>query len=106
MERIWEHVLGAAIFTLVHIALTSVGIVTGSMVVLPFPELFESAEGGCASIERGIIEVPLQRSDLPNQLRTIVSVFVVAGPAAFRGKIWSSAFGGNGTLQDSWLPIR
>src|SRR2546425_11964230 len=44
-------------------------------------------EGRCAAIERGIIEVPLRRSDLPNQLRKVVPVFVVAGPAAFRGKV-------------------
>src|SRR5439155_24245465 len=32
-------------------------------------------------------EVPFRRSDLPNELRKVVSVFVVAGAAAFGGKI-------------------
>jgi len=40
-----------------------------------------------AAIEHGIIEPPLRRSDLPNQLDEIVPVFVIAGAAAFRGKI-------------------
>src|SRR5215212_7927020 len=44
-------------------------------------------QGRCAAIERGIIEVPLRRGDLPNELRKIVPVFVVAGPAAVRGKV-------------------
>src|SRR6266700_6109123 len=43
---------------------------------------------GCrTALERGIIESPLRRSELPNELRKIVPVFVVAGPAALRGKI-------------------
>ncbi len=50
-------------------------------------DMIRVVEGGCAPIERGIIEVPLRRSELPNELRKIAPVFVVAGPAAFRGKI-------------------
>ena len=61
-------------------------------------------EGGGAAIERGVIEVPLRRSDLPNELGKIVPVLLVAGAAAFRRE--SSAFGGNGILPASWLPIR
>src|SRR6266550_4338069 len=37
--------------------------------------------------EGGIIEVPLRRSDLPNEPGKIVPVFLVASPAAFRGEI-------------------
>src|SRR6266700_482433 len=44
-------------------------------------------EGRCAAIKRGIIEVPFRRSDPPNELRKVVPVFVVAGAAAFGGKI-------------------
>src|SRR5215203_2460096 len=44
-------------------------------------------EGRCAAIERGIIEVPLRRSGLPNELSKIVPVCVVTSPAAFRGEI-------------------
>ena len=50
-------------------------------------DMIRIVEGRCAAIERGIIEVPLRRSDLPNELRKVVPVFVVAGAAAFRGKI-------------------
>ena len=39
------------------------------------------------AIERGLVEVPLQRCQLPNELRKIVRVLVVAGAATFRGKI-------------------
>ena len=50
-------------------------------------DVIRIVEGRCAAIERGIIEFPLRRSDLPNELRKIVPVFVVAGPAALGGKI-------------------
>jgi hypothetical protein len=50
----------------------------------------------CAALERRIIEVPLLRSELPNKLRKIVLVFVIA----------CLALGGNGMLPDSCLPIR
>ena len=38
-------------------------------------------------IERGAIEIPFRRRLLPDELRKVVPVFVVAGAAAFRGKI-------------------
>src|SRR5262245_38073650 len=41
---------------------------------------------GCA-VERGIIEVPLRRSELPDELRKIVAVFVITCAAAFCRKI-------------------
>src|SRR5438105_13392571 len=44
-------------------------------------------EGRCTAIERCIIEVPLRRSNLPNELREVVPVFVVASPPALGGKI-------------------
>src|SRR5215475_8510740 len=40
-----------------------------------------------SALECGIIEPPLRRSDLPNELRKIVPIFFVAGPAAFGAKI-------------------
>ena len=43
-------------------------------------------EGRCAAIERGIIELLLRRSELPNELRKVAPVSVVARPAAFGGK--------------------
>src|SRR5271166_1784334 len=44
-------------------------------------------EGRCAAIERGIIEVPLRRSQLPDELRKIVPVSVITCAAAFCRKI-------------------
>ena len=40
-----------------------------------------------ATIEGGIVEVPFWRGELPNELRKIVPVFVVAVAAAIRSKI-------------------
>src|ERR671921_1915926 len=50
-------------------------------------DVIRVVEGRRAAIERGIIDVPLRRSGLPNELCKIVPVFLVAGPAAFRGEI-------------------
>src|SRR5271165_7547806 len=44
-------------------------------------------EGRGGAIERRIIELPLRRGDLPNESGKIISVFLVAGPAALRGEI-------------------
>src|SRR5262249_34458444 len=44
-------------------------------------------EGGCAALKRAIVEVPLRRSDLPDELGKIVPVFVVARVTSFGGKI-------------------
>src|SRR3979490_2157270 len=50
-------------------------------------DVIRVVKGRSRAIERGIIEVPLRRSDLPDELGKIVPVFLVAGPAAFRGEI-------------------
>jgi hypothetical protein len=39
------------------------------------------------AIERGLVEVPARRSNLPDEPGKITPVFVVASPATFRGKI-------------------
>src|SRR6266478_2244618 len=39
------------------------------------------------ALERSIVEDPLWRSNLPNEFRKVVPVFIVADPASFRGKI-------------------
>src|SRR6202011_3736732 len=44
-------------------------------------------EGRGAAIERGIVELPLWGSEFPDELRKLAPVFVVAGTAAFSGKI-------------------
>jgi len=50
-------------------------------------DVIRIVEGCCTAIERGILEAPLRRSDLPNELRKVVPVFVVAGSAAFGGEV-------------------
>ena len=44
-------------------------------------------EGRCAALEGGLVEVPFRRSELPDELRKVVPVFVVAGPAAFSSSL-------------------
>src|SRR5262249_11377762 len=39
------------------------------------------------AVERGVIEVPFRRSNLPDEFREIVPVFVVALTAALRGEV-------------------
>src|SRR5580765_5254463 len=50
-------------------------------------DVIRIVEGCCAALERGIIELSLRRSDLPDELGKVVPVFVVTGTAALRGKI-------------------
>src|SRR5262249_60793671 len=40
-----------------------------------------------AAIKGGVIEIPFRRSKVPDELRKVVPVFLVAGPAALGGKI-------------------
>src|SRR5262245_66497849 len=44
-------------------------------------------ERGCAAIERGIVEFPFRRGELPDELRKVVPVLVIARAAAFGGEI-------------------
>src|SRR6185312_17048095 len=58
-------------------------------------------EGDGRAIERGIVEIPFWRGDLPDELGELTPVFVITGLAAFCREVvliphWSSAFGGNG----------
>jgi hypothetical protein len=50
-------------------------------------DLIRVAERSRAALECGIVEIPLRRRELPDQLGKIAGIFVVAGPAAFRGEI-------------------
>src|SRR5204863_9513061 len=50
-------------------------------------DMIRIVEGRGAALEGGIIEVPVWRSELPDELRKVVPVLLVAGPAAFRGKV-------------------
>src|SRR5215470_10893714 len=44
-------------------------------------------EGGRAAIEGRVVEIPLGRSGLPDQLRELTPILFVAGAAAIGGKI-------------------
>src|SRR5208282_578907 len=44
-------------------------------------------EGRRAAIERGVVELPFRRGELPNELRKVMPVSAVARPAPFRRKI-------------------
>src|SRR5262249_59485746 len=44
-------------------------------------------EGGGAALERGVMEVPLRRGGLPDQLGELAPVLVIAGAAALGGEI-------------------
>jgi hypothetical protein len=44
-------------------------------------------ESLCAAIEGGVIKIPLRRSELPDQLREVATILVVASSAAFGGEI-------------------
>ena len=50
-------------------------------------DVIRVVEGGSAAIERSVVELPLWRSELPDQLRKLVPVFFVAGTATVAGKI-------------------
>jgi hypothetical protein len=68
-------------------------------------------EGRRAAREGGVVEVPLRRRDLPDELREIVAVLLVTGPAALGGEVelvppLQLGLGGNGSIPDAWLPIR
>jgi hypothetical protein len=50
-------------------------------------DVIRVVEGRRCAIECSVVKVPIRRSDLPNKLRKVVAVFVVAEHAAFGGKI-------------------
>jgi hypothetical protein len=50
-------------------------------------DVIRIVEGSRAAIECGIIKVPLGRGDLPNELRKLAAVLVVAGSATLSSKV-------------------
>src|SRR5262249_28194507 len=50
-------------------------------------DVIRIAEGCGTAIERGVIEPPLRRSDLPNELRKVVPIFFVTCPAALGAEV-------------------
>ena len=79
--------LGKPLFQIVIFRLAFGEAETPAVIVDHDGDVIRVVEGRRRAIERGIIEVPLRRSKLPDELRKVVPVFVVAVPAAFGGKI-------------------
>jgi hypothetical protein len=50
-------------------------------------DMIRIVEGRRGTIERGLIEVPLRRCELPDELGKVAPVFLVASPAALGGEI-------------------
>src|SRR4029077_14336918 len=50
-------------------------------------DMIRVVKGRCTVIESSIIEVPLRRSEMPDELRKIVPVFLIAVPATIGCKI-------------------
>ncbi len=50
-------------------------------------DMIRIVEGRGAALEGGLVEVPFRRSELPDELRKVTPVLVVAGSAAFRGEV-------------------
>src|SRR5262245_38214174 len=50
-------------------------------------DMIRVIEGRCAAVERSVIEIPFWRSEAPDELVEIMTVFVVACAAAFSRKI-------------------
>src|SRR5258708_16506728 len=46
-------------------------------------DMIRIVKGRCAAIERGVVEVPFWRSDLPDELRKVLPALILAVPAAF-----------------------
>ncbi|MCY1305053.1 hypothetical protein D9M68_834200 [compost metagenome] len=52
-----------------------------------YGDMIRIVEGRCAALERGVIELPLRRGVLPDQLREVAAVFVIPRTTALRGEI-------------------
>jgi hypothetical protein len=50
-------------------------------------DMIRIVEGRCRAVEGCVIEVPLGRSDLPDELRKFIAVLFIARTAAFSGEV-------------------
>ena len=50
-------------------------------------DVIRVVEGLCAALEGRVIEIPLRRSELPDQLGKLAAIHFIAGPAAFGREI-------------------
>ena len=82
-----DRTFGKPLFQLVELRLAFSQSEPPAVIVDHDADVVRVVEGRRAAIERGIIEVPSRRGELPNQLGEFTPVFVVAGPAALRGEV-------------------
>src|SRR6266700_752423 len=50
-------------------------------------DMIRIVEGCCAALERGLVEIPFRRSELPDELRKVAPVFLVASLPALGGEV-------------------
>ena len=102
---------GEALFKLVVLSLALRQAEPPAVIVDDDPDMIGVVEGNCATLERGIVEIPPWGRQLPNEPGESPSIFLIARAAAFGGKmilVPPLEFGrcGRGMLPDSWLPMR
>src|SRR5579859_3862123 len=102
---------GKSVFQVVIFALAVSQAEPPAVIVNNHVDVIGVVERHRRAIECRVVEVPLRRSKPPDELREIVPVFVVAGPAAFRREIelippFQLGLRRSGFFPDAWLPIR
>src|SRR5215470_11877284 len=76
-----------ALFDVVVLALTVCESEAPAIVVNDDGDVVGIVECRGAAVVRGVAKVPLRRSELPDELRKVVTIFFVAGAAAFCSEI-------------------
>ena len=79
--------LGELLFVIVILRFTVCQSDPPTIVMNDDGDVIRIIEGYSGAIKCGLVEVPFGRSDLPNELRKIASLFVVASPATLGGEV-------------------
>src|SRR5262249_11440731 len=79
--------LGESLFNLVGLGLALSQCEPPAIIMDRDGDMIRVLERRRAAIEGGVVEIPFRRRELPDELRKVVPVFLVAGPATLRGKI-------------------
>ena len=82
-----DRTIGEPFFQVVILRLAFSHTETPAVIMNHDDDMVRVVKRRCSAIEGGVIEVPLGRSELPNELREIVPIFLVAGAAVLRGEI-------------------
>src|SRR4030095_926926 len=83
----YNRACGKALFQIVIFRLAFRQALPPAVIMDHDADVIRIVEGRCAAVKRLIIEVPHRRSQLPDELRKIVPVFVITCAAAFCRKI-------------------